>query len=176
MAQIVTITNPLTGQPAQVDQLEHTAQQIDDGIGFESTDYPGCYYRTVDGVTEWFNPPMQLGGMDADGNPINEYRTTERYLGKPVYVMVVDCGSVGANTWGQVSNIGKNIKDLVRFSAIGIEGTYGETVALPSDGDGLQLRAFVNRTVINNIYVKFKCDQRSLSEVKFTLWYTKTTD
>lgn len=33
MAQIVTITNPLTGQPAQVDQLEHTAQQIDDSIG-----------------------------------------------------------------------------------------------------------------------------------------------
>lgn len=32
MAQIVTITNPLTGQPAQVDQLEHTAQQIDDAI------------------------------------------------------------------------------------------------------------------------------------------------
>ena len=32
MAQIVTITNPLTGQPAQVDQLEHTAQEIDDGI------------------------------------------------------------------------------------------------------------------------------------------------
>lgn len=125
---------------------------------------------------EWVNPLMQLGGMDADGNPINEYRTTERYLGKPVYVMVVDCGSVGANTWRQVSNIGKNVKDVVRFSAIGIEGNYGETVVLPSDGDGLQLRAFVNRTVINNIYVKFKCDQRSLSEVKFTLWYTKTTD
>ena len=32
MAQIVTITNPLTGRPAQVDQLEHTAQQIDDAI------------------------------------------------------------------------------------------------------------------------------------------------
>ena len=32
MAQIVTITNPLTGQPAQVDQLDHTAQQIDDAI------------------------------------------------------------------------------------------------------------------------------------------------
>ena len=32
MAQIVTITNPLTGQPAQVDQLEHTAQEIDDAI------------------------------------------------------------------------------------------------------------------------------------------------
>ena len=32
MAKITTITNPLTGQPAQVDQLEHTAQQIDDAI------------------------------------------------------------------------------------------------------------------------------------------------
>ena len=32
MAQIVTITNPLTGQPAQVDQLDHTAQQIDDAV------------------------------------------------------------------------------------------------------------------------------------------------
>ena len=32
MAQIITITNPLTGQPAQVDQLDHTAQQIDDGL------------------------------------------------------------------------------------------------------------------------------------------------
>ena len=30
MAQIVTITNPLTGQPVQVDQLDHTAQEIDD--------------------------------------------------------------------------------------------------------------------------------------------------
>ena len=32
MAQIVTITNPLTGQLAQVDQLDHTAQEIDDAI------------------------------------------------------------------------------------------------------------------------------------------------
>ena len=32
MAKITTITNPLTGQPVQVDQLDHTAQQIDDAI------------------------------------------------------------------------------------------------------------------------------------------------
>ena len=83
MAQIVTITNPLTGQPAQVDQLDHTAQEIDDGIGFESTEYPGCYYRMVSGVVEWVNPPI-LPGV--------EYRTTERYLGKPVYAMIINCG------------------------------------------------------------------------------------
>ena len=32
MAKITTITNPLTGQPTQVDQLDHTAQEIDDAI------------------------------------------------------------------------------------------------------------------------------------------------
>ena len=32
MAKIVEVTNPVTGQPTQVDQLEHTAQQIDDGL------------------------------------------------------------------------------------------------------------------------------------------------
>lgn len=38
---------------------------------------------------EWVNPPMILG---------TEYRTTERYLGKPVYVKVVDCGSAPSNS------------------------------------------------------------------------------
>ena len=32
MAKIVEVTNPVTGQPTQVDQLDHTAQQIDDGL------------------------------------------------------------------------------------------------------------------------------------------------
>ena len=37
----------------------------------------GCEYRIIDGETEWYNPPMMEGV---------EYRTTERYNGKPVYV------------------------------------------------------------------------------------------
>ena len=36
---------------------------------------------------EWVNPPMMQG---------SEYRTTERYLGKPVYVKLVDCGTLPA--------------------------------------------------------------------------------
>lgn len=126
MAQIVTITNPLTGQPAQVDQLEHTAQEIDDAIaralpggaidialqnklgGIESTEYPGCYYRMVDGVVEWFNPPMQVGGIDADGNQINEYRTTERYMGKPVYAKLIDFGPGANNTEKSVEHGARN--------------------------------------------------------------------
>lgn len=48
------------------------------------------------GPWEWVNPPMQLGV---------EYRTTERYLGKPVYVKAVNFGvlpntSEKSVTWG----------------------------------------------------------------------------
>lgn len=46
----------------------------------ESTEYPGCFYRTVDGETEWINPPMVFGV---------EYRTTERYNGLPVYARLL---------------------------------------------------------------------------------------
>lgn len=39
----------------------------------------GCYYRMVDGEKEYINPPMRVN---------NEYRTTERFLGKPVYTKI----------------------------------------------------------------------------------------
>ena len=112
MAQIVTITNPLTGQPAQVDQLDHTAQEIDDAIaralpggaiditlqkkvdGLESTDYSGCYYRTVDGVVEWLNPPMLIN---------TEYRTTERRNGLPVYTQFKNLGKIVNGAYGDIS-------------------------------------------------------------------------
>lgn len=51
----------------------------------ESSDYPGCYYNVVNGEEEWVNPPMILGV---------EYRTTERYNGKPVYVKLINLGLV----------------------------------------------------------------------------------
>lgn len=43
----------------------------------ESDEYSGCYYRIIDGETEWINPPMIYGVR---------YRTTERHNGMPVYV------------------------------------------------------------------------------------------
>ena len=63
-------------------------------IATESTDYPGCYYRMVDGAQEWINPPMVVGV---------EYRTTEKFEGQPVYCQlvyftgIVDGGTVTVN-------------------------------------------------------------------------------
>lgn len=51
----------------------------------ESASYPGCYYRTVNGASEWINPPMVAGV---------EYRTTERWNGKPVYKQLLGAGSL----------------------------------------------------------------------------------
>ena len=53
--------------------------------GWQQCDVTRCFYDQRGGWQpwEWMNPPTLLGV---------EYRTTERYLGKPVYVKVVDCG------------------------------------------------------------------------------------
>lgn len=52
---------------------------------------------------EYVNPPLQLG---------TEYRTTERYLGKPVYCKVVDFGTAPNNDTKNVSLSGMNIDEV----------------------------------------------------------------
>ncbi len=55
--------------------------------GIESADYSSCYYVLNGSTVEWINPPMNLGV---------EYRTTERYLGKPVYAQLMNWGNAPA--------------------------------------------------------------------------------
>ena len=69
MAKIVTITNPLTGQPAQVDQLDHTAQQIDDGLNIaRGVSNPNL-------LDNWYfgNPVNQRGISSQNPWPSNAY-------------------------------------------------------------------------------------------------------
>ena len=65
MAKITTITNPLTGQPAQVDQLDHTAQQIDDAI---ARALPG---GAIDSLLSSKPNPNLLDNPDF-GNPVDQ--------------------------------------------------------------------------------------------------------
>ena len=169
MAQIVTITNPLTGQPAQVDQLDHTAQQIDDGIGFESTDYPGCYYRTVDGAVEWFNPPMLLGV---------EYRTQERYLGKSVYRKLIwggplpNSGYTGVSIASGCIIIQAVCHQTSAASASEVTpSTIGDVIPWNNNDDnGINMNAFKN-----HVYLWCKINRSSSNFVAY-LWYIKDTD
>ena len=50
-------------------------------------------YGSKIGTWEYVNPPLYLGV---------EYRTTERYLGKPVYVKVVNCGRAPSNSMKKI--------------------------------------------------------------------------
>ena len=70
--------------------------------GYESADYPGCYYRVVDGEDEWINPPM-IPGM--------EYRTTERFYGKTVYAKVFADGLKAGST----VTLGSDVSSIVRI-------------------------------------------------------------
>lgn len=65
--------------------------------GIESTDHPGCNYVLNGSTVEWINPPMQLGV---------EYRTTERYRGKPVYIRLEEIAALPNNTTLTVSKVG----------------------------------------------------------------------
>ena len=175
MAQIVTITNPLTGQPTQVDQLDHTAQQIDDGIGFESTDYPGCYYRTVEGVTEWLNPPMVVG---------TEYRTTERYLGKPVYVKAVSVSSFPLGGFSNRITVSTgipsaNVDTVVRWGAYGRDGGNNIT-SLPAEfgnNNVIEISGYLQKYT-NALVAIIQSSNKDYSAYSGTLWlaYTKTTN
>ena len=74
----------------------------------ESKEYPGCYYRIVDGVTEWINPPMVAGV---------EYRTTERKNGNVVYAKMIDFGVLPNNSTKSVY-IGVKYTDILSIDNI----------------------------------------------------------
>lgn len=80
----------------------------------EDATYPGCYYyETANGV-EWVNPPMLVGV---------EYRTTERYDGKPVYVKVVDYGTLPNNTEGSNYGLAAGL-NLISVSGFAVGSSY----------------------------------------------------
>lgn len=91
-------TNTPTGNwcyGLHVNRIDNKAFQLVTG---EFSEKEFALRKKIDGVWqpwEWVNPPMQLGV---------EYRTTERYLGKPVYVKALGLGTMpGASTTKSVS-------------------------------------------------------------------------
>ena len=96
--------------------------------GIESPAHPGCYYRIVDGQTEWINPPMVHGV---------EYRTTERHLGAyPVYTKLLSFGVVEENNPSRIfADAEPGDIAVIRHS-----GRLGEC-SIPYDDGGDQWKA-----------------------------------
>lgn len=108
---------------------------------------------------EWVNPPMQLGV---------EYRTTERYLGKPVYVQAVNFGTLpNADT------------KSVTWAAPGVVLAVLSAEATSNTGDPLGLGTSLSGTEITatttTLYIKTSGNYSDNTAV-FRVKYTKTTD
>ena len=253
MAQIVTITNPLTGQPAQVDQLEHTAQEIDDAIaralpdgaiditlqnkapagyglgttaklltaddnldniranGFygwedsspqnavrswsamrvENNSYTGHVVQTclswndnksysqlrrIKTDTGWLpweyiNPPMLLGV---------EYRTTERYKGKPVYIKAVDTGALPNATFKFVAASFPNANAIVDYGGEAYQDVdhFIPLPCLKYGVDSYNNEKGVQVTISNGygITIATMADFSSFTSSSVWVKYTKSTD
>lgn len=121
--------------------------------------------RTIDGTVgewEWVNPPMAVGV---------EYRTTERYMGKPVYVKWVSLGTLAAGTKIIEHGIG-NIQYVWRYQ--GLRGNMAMPIILGNDltNEWTCYVAQANQTAIT-VYAGASAAGTSVSCI---LWYTKTTD
>lgn len=111
---------------------------------------------------EWINPPMELG---------TEYRTTERYLGKPVYVKVVDCGKCPGS---EFKDIKFDTSDVARPIRCYGTWTYDAQSTIPFETTGS------DRMVVGIIgrFIRITTGGRNFSEhtCTVTVYYTKTTD
>lgn len=106
---------------------------------------------------EWINPPMQTGV---------EYRTTERWNGKPVYAKLIDFGSLPNISKKTISHNIQNVQSIVDIAATASNG------AIMNDMELAGSKFTANNSVI---VCQSSVDQSSFT-AKVLLKYTKTSD
>lgn len=128
------------------------------GDGYASTSITRVKVNGVWQPFEWVNPPM---------NPGVEYRTTERYLGKPVYCKLVNAGLMpSANNAKLVAHGIADVKDCLRCNA-----TWSGVTSFPSRFRATVTMDRTNITLDSGVQVDYPS-----ANVFVTMYYTKTTD
>lgn len=110
---------------------------------------------------EWVNPPMRLDV---------EYRTTERFLGKPVYVKVLDTDALANDG---IKGIRHSISDI--DYAISAHACTSDGYSLPYIDENTEEVTLSFSFTRTDIHIKCVGDWRT-SGCTFVLKYTKTTD
>lgn len=127
------------------------------------------------GPWEWSNSPMELG---------TEYRTTERYNGKPVYVKTVrhtltaDTGSTSAATTLAINGNVSNVDSIVDVSGVYV-GSDSKKYVIPSMGGSGNLFLGYNAVSNGNLYLVLVINKDVFKAGQYfnvTFKYTKTTD
>ena len=125
-------------------------------IGFEeSKDYPGCFFRTVNGATEWLNPPNNVG---------TEYRTVARYKNKPVYEKIINIGQLPNNTQKTVATGLYGVTELIENRMVGT--TADKNFSGEMHGDGVNMGHYLGSN-FSNIVVFSKQDGSAYNGTAF---------
>ena len=119
---------------------------------------------------EWSNPPMMLDV---------EYRTTERYMGKPVYTKLLDFGTLPSNNKQKWVSYELTVKTFIRvegkadftcFPRIGsFGGTCGQDRSLAAIGVYVGQDSVPGRIAIGIYSDMVSTDKTATVQ----LWYTK---
>lgn len=121
-----------------------------------ATVYERQYYSGTWHAWECVNPPMLIGV---------EYRTKERYLGEPVYTMVLDCETLPAAAGNKLVKHNADVAQVLRCT--------GQM----SDGNCLPFHYAANNWVeihAGPTYVTIRVgDDKSKFTAKAQIWYTK---
>nr|DAV15258.1 MAG TPA: hypothetical protein [Caudoviricetes sp.] len=126
----------------------------------------------------WDHPPMELGV---------EYRTTERYLGKPVYASLRQMGACSAGEFITANAGLASVAKIVSVSGFTEGASTGGSIALPhlygvpgtSDFTrySISLSAMLSSSGNGDVVIGIGCGEgRSFSSADVLLKYTKTTD
>ena len=140
------------------------------GYSYGGTAITRCKNAGTWGPWEWVNPPLALGV---------EYRTTERYLGKPVYVKVVDCGHfAAAGTVKEIMISDDNAEHMVGCTGRVREWQIPATLFAgnPADAGDVRLEGRVDDLHHFYIYLYSKEFDLTAWQAIVTIKYTKTTD
>lgn len=109
---------------------------------------------------EWIDPPMEAGV---------EYRTTERWMGKPVYTKLIDCGALPINDTAMYTlDIDK--KTIVDLNAVAIGASTYKLPSLNETDSGNRI-SFWNTGV--NVFVKTFASGWDGFKLYVTVKYTK---
>lgn len=154
------MSNPNFNPTLSTDEIwmgTNSSACLTDVAGIEDANHSGCFYRTVNGETEWINPPMIIG---------TEYRTTKRCDGKTVYVKRINFGALPNNTVKSVDAFNGEWYRVVELKGMMVDSTNTWLVEpLPNS----QVRLFGH-----NEYVKIQTSSNMSSYTAYIdIKYTK---
>ena len=115
---------------------------------------------------EYINPPMMLGV---------EYRTTERYLGKPVYAKSVNFGNAPSSSMKYV-DCATNVDKVVDYSLVVWNGAFGQKNIIYDDSGKLLARPYVRQNGGSLSIALAVFEDISTRPVDCFVKYTKTTN